>query len=213
MPHGDYIYWSISNPGFQPFGYAGCLYDQDTKLCHFGAREYDAQTGTWLSKDPLIFGGGDTNLYGYSVQDPINFIDPTGLDSASTVCTGMARVLQGNSNTIGKTGAFPGTVINSGNAAVIPDQWGGKAALRGNLNNISGTFGDENNSCFKGVADVVGGESPIAGTPVRDALQKLNPGMLIIELPGGPKDLGTVPVTITVPSTMSCPTGTKIQIK
>ncbi len=33
-----------TNPGFQPFGFAGCLYDVDTKLCHFGAREYDAET-------------------------------------------------------------------------------------------------------------------------------------------------------------------------
>ena len=26
---------SDTNPGFTPFGFAGCLYDQDTKLCRF----------------------------------------------------------------------------------------------------------------------------------------------------------------------------------
>jgi hypothetical protein len=31
-----------------------------------------------LSKDPILFGGGDTNLYGYVMQDPVNWIDPTG---------------------------------------------------------------------------------------------------------------------------------------
>ena len=70
---------SDSYPGFTPFGFAGCLYDQDTKLCRFGARDYDASIGRWLSKDPILFAAGDTNLYGYVLQDPINWIDPTGL--------------------------------------------------------------------------------------------------------------------------------------
>ena len=67
-----------SNLGLQPFGFAGCLYDNSTQLCHYGAREYDAQVGRWLTKDPIGFNGSDTNLYGYVVQDPINKIDPTG---------------------------------------------------------------------------------------------------------------------------------------
>ena len=70
---------SDSAPGFTPFGFAGCLYDVDTKLCRFGARDYDASIGRWLSKDPILFAGGDTNLYGYVLQDPINLIDPSGL--------------------------------------------------------------------------------------------------------------------------------------
>lgn len=67
-----------TNPGFQPFGYASCLYDIETKLCHFGAREYDADTGRWTSKDPIRFDGGDTNLFGYVLNDPVNMIDPSG---------------------------------------------------------------------------------------------------------------------------------------
>lgn len=68
-----------TSPGFTPFGFAGCLYDLDTKLCRFGVRDYDPSIGRWLSKDPIRFEGGDTNLYGYVLQDPINYIDPTGL--------------------------------------------------------------------------------------------------------------------------------------
>jgi len=34
-----------TNPGFQPFGYAGGLYERDTGLVRFGARDYDAETG------------------------------------------------------------------------------------------------------------------------------------------------------------------------
>lgn len=59
-------------------------------------RGYDPQTGRWLSKDPIGFAGGSTNLYGYvgtvgkprvistnlyqyTISDPVNFIDPSGL--------------------------------------------------------------------------------------------------------------------------------------
>ncbi len=70
-----------TNPGFQVFGFAGGLYDSQTKLVKFGAREYDARAaGRWMSKDPIRFSGGDTNLYGYVANDPVNWTDPTGLD-------------------------------------------------------------------------------------------------------------------------------------
>ncbi|KKO43999.1 hypothetical protein VT06_17335, partial [Arsukibacterium sp. MJ3] len=39
---------SDSNPEFAiPFGFAGGLYDADTKLVRFGYRDYDPQTGRW----------------------------------------------------------------------------------------------------------------------------------------------------------------------
>lgn len=70
-----------TNPGFQPFGFAGGLYDSDTKLVRFGARDYMASTGRWTAKDPIKFEAGTTNLYGYTLSDPINLIDSNGLQS------------------------------------------------------------------------------------------------------------------------------------
>ena len=55
------------------------MYDGDTKLTRFGARDYDAEMGRWTSKDLIRFDGGDTNLYNYLVSDPINLIDSNGL--------------------------------------------------------------------------------------------------------------------------------------
>jgi RHS repeat-associated protein len=82
-----------TNPGFQPFGFAGGLWDADTGLVRFGARDYDPVVGRWTAKDPISFAGGDTNLYGYVLQDPVNSIDSSGLvkiDSSCTVAQGLA---------------------------------------------------------------------------------------------------------------------------
>ncbi len=79
-----------TNPGFQPFGFAGGLYDRDTRLVHFGARDYDPHVGRWTTRDPLGFSGGDTNLYVYTMNDPVNLIDPSGLLFGGTVNAGEA---------------------------------------------------------------------------------------------------------------------------
>lgn len=69
-----------SNPEFAiPFGFAGGLQDADTGLIRFGYRDYDPLTGRWTARDPIGFAGGDTNLYGYVLGDPVNSIDPFGL--------------------------------------------------------------------------------------------------------------------------------------
>ncbi|AXQ29222.1 hypothetical protein D0B54_11210 [Solimonas sp. K1W22B-7] len=74
-----------TNPGFQPFGFAGGLHDQHTQLLRFGARDYDPETARWTAKDPIGFGGGDSNLYAYVGGDSVNYVDPFGLEIAIVV--------------------------------------------------------------------------------------------------------------------------------
>lgn len=69
-----------TNPGWQPFGFAGGLYDPATGLVRFGARDYDASVGRWTSKDPIGFDGGDSNQFAYVGGDPVGRLDPSGLD-------------------------------------------------------------------------------------------------------------------------------------
>jgi RHS repeat-associated protein len=78
-----------TNPRFQPWGYAGGVVDSDTKLVHFGARDYDPEIGRWIEKDPIGFQGNDPNLYGYVQADPVNLNDPAGLWTVG-VCSGLS---------------------------------------------------------------------------------------------------------------------------
>jgi RHS repeat-associated protein len=68
-----------TDPAFEvPFGFAGGLHDRDTGLVRFGYRDYDPDTGRWTAKDPIFFAGGDTDLYGYCLSDPLSLNDPWG---------------------------------------------------------------------------------------------------------------------------------------
>ncbi|MDM8563232.1 RHS repeat-associated core domain-containing protein, partial [Candidatus Marithioploca araucensis] len=98
-----------SNPGFQPFGFAGGIYDLDTQLTRFGARDYDSETGRWTAKDPILFAGGDTNLYGYVLDNPINWIDENGLEAALPVPAtggGIGEIVAGMGRSIVAGGAI-----------------------------------------------------------------------------------------------------------
>ena len=48
-------------------------------LVKMGFRYYDAEAGRFISRDPVGFLGGDTNLYAYVGSNPATFADPYGL--------------------------------------------------------------------------------------------------------------------------------------
>jgi RHS repeat-associated protein len=92
-----------TNPGYLPFGFAGGLYDPDTGLVRFGARDYDPYLGRWTTKDPILFKGGDVNLYGYVLNNPVNLVDPLGLITYGDVFNHVGKGLM--------IGAIVGTAV------------------------------------------------------------------------------------------------------
>jgi len=118
----DYDAWGVvtqdTNPGFQPFGFAGGLYDAGTGLVRFGARDYDPEVGRWTTKDPIRFLGGDTNLYGYVLSNPVDLTDPTGLDSIDvaivTTCTVAGCALASPGGVTTPVGCGIGAAVGGG---------------------------------------------------------------------------------------------------
>jgi RHS repeat-associated protein len=136
-------------PAFKiPFGFAGGSHDRDTGLVRFGFRDYDPDVGRWTAKDPIGFAGGDTDLYGYVLNDPVNTVDPIGL---------LSILIGGGGSAVAPTGleGSAGVVINPGlgeNKADIGvfGSIGGGAGInvsadvfvgfvKGGIENVSGT--------------------------------------------------------------------------
>lgn len=61
------------------FGYTGQAWLPEAGAYHYRARAYLPQVGRFLQTDPIGYAAG-ANLYAYVGADPINLVDPWGLD-------------------------------------------------------------------------------------------------------------------------------------
>ena len=88
------------------------------------------------AKDPIGFNGGDTNLYGYSLTDPVNWKDPKGqfvgaiIGGVSGAIGGFnAGLISGNGNVwAGVIGGAVGGVVGAGVGELTVIGVGGGAA-------------------------------------------------------------------------------------
>ena len=64
------------------YTFQGMRYDPMTGLLFSQTRPYDPDLGIWLSQDIFYFDG--PNLYGFVTNNPINGLDPTGMDRYRT---------------------------------------------------------------------------------------------------------------------------------
>ncbi|MFE7974266.1 polymorphic toxin-type HINT domain-containing protein [Streptomyces shenzhenensis] len=72
-------------------GFVGGTDDTTTGLTHLGAREYDVDTGRFISVDPVMDSGDPQQMNGYSYTEnnPVTYSDPTGrtkCDAEPEVC-------------------------------------------------------------------------------------------------------------------------------
>ena len=82
--------------------FAGREWDDEAQLSYNRARYYDPVAGRFLSEDPLGPAAPDGNLYRYAGNDPVNFVDPTGLTQAGNPLNNL----------------FNPTFINTGNSLI-----------------------------------------------------------------------------------------------
>ena len=61
-----------------PLRFPGQYYDQETGLHYNWNRYYEPKTGRYLTPDPIGLQAG-INLFVYGINNPINYVDPSGL--------------------------------------------------------------------------------------------------------------------------------------
>jgi RHS repeat-associated protein len=71
--------YQVSGDVTADFGYTGLFPHANSGLDFAIYRVYDPSSKLWLSRDPIGEKGG-INLYGYLGNDPVDGIDPLGLD-------------------------------------------------------------------------------------------------------------------------------------
>jgi RHS repeat-associated protein len=169
-----------TNPGFQPFGFAGGIDDQDVALVRFGARDYDAGSGRWTAKDPVFFEGDSGNLYSYSLSDPTNLIDPRG--EVAWIAAGAAI---GAAVNVGATIAAAGGAGNVSTRQLVAAAVGG--AVAGGLGAVAGPLGGtvaralgyaSNSAVAALAAAALSGGASAAGQLVGNGVDPCNPGSL-----------------------------------
>ncbi|WP_295628487.1 RHS repeat-associated core domain-containing protein [uncultured Nitrosomonas sp.] len=57
--------------------FPGQYFDKETNLHYNYFRYYEPETGRYISPDPIGLSGG-LNIYGYALQNPLTYTDPTG---------------------------------------------------------------------------------------------------------------------------------------
>jgi RHS repeat-associated protein len=87
----SYGAFGVKNGGREtPYGYAGEEYDEETGLIYLRARYYDPELGRFISPDSILGVLGDPqtlNAYVYVKNNPINYIDPSGLQGLKVPIT------------------------------------------------------------------------------------------------------------------------------
>ncbi len=79
VPFGEVFVEQRNNKWNTPYKFNGKELDEETGLAYYHARYYDPRTSVWLSVDPLAEKMPNVSSYVYCFNNPIRFIDPTGL--------------------------------------------------------------------------------------------------------------------------------------
>jgi RHS repeat-associated protein len=150
---------SETNPNVDfRYGYTGWERDEETGLDYYRTRYYDSLVGRFVSEDTIGFNGGDTNLYRYVANSPLNLIDPNGTSWLNDVDAALSERgvdLYGVVNTLdqGIGGYASGTT--GGATDIIREKiYGGSVNdnQHGVLHDIASGLGDISSSVVGGAA-------------------------------------------------------------
>ncbi|MFM6776107.1 MAG: RHS repeat domain-containing protein, partial [Dolichospermum sp.] len=140
---------SESNPAIDTrYLFTGREFDQEIGLYYYRARYYDANTGRFLSEDPIGFDGGDSNLYRYVSNNTITLIDPFGLQACGCPDEGnsLSRAGQGSANYFGASFLNDSLVRDQytrGVSNLDPTDSAGRTLLKKQARNATSPLGQE----------------------------------------------------------------------
>ena len=91
--YGPFGEGSDAGNGTIAYRYAGHRFDPETGLYYMRARYYSVKAGRFLSPDPIGYDDGP-NIYAYTGNDPVNYIDLDGLGRFKPVTSPIVGLLR-----------------------------------------------------------------------------------------------------------------------
>ena len=79
VPFGEVFIEERNNVWNTPYLFNAKELDEETGLYYYGARYYNPRISLWLSTDPLQEKKPFVSTYTYTLNNPVKFIDPTGM--------------------------------------------------------------------------------------------------------------------------------------
>jgi RHS repeat-associated protein len=80
VPFGEVFIEERNNRWNTPYLFNAKELDEETGLYYYGARYYDPRIALFLGVDPLSEKYPNFSVYIYTFQNPVKFIDPTGME-------------------------------------------------------------------------------------------------------------------------------------
>ncbi|HKP94297.1 MAG TPA: RHS repeat-associated core domain-containing protein [Fibrobacteria bacterium] len=121
------------------FGFTGYYYHAPSGLYLTKYREYNSKIGRWISRDPIKEKGG-MNLYGYVLNNPVNYSDPLGL--FTLFAGGGGTFAGGATGATAEAGFFWNDCEGFGAYSSFGNAMGGMAEAGWNFGIIGGGTGD-----------------------------------------------------------------------
>lgn len=157
-------------------GYTGHYFHAQSGLHLTMFRAYDAQTGRWLSRDPLGEDAG-MNLYAYVGNSPVNAVDPLGLINWTNAGVAAAGIVGNGITVAGGIGVATATGVTG--VGLV-----GGLALAGN-----GVYGLGASFANLGSA-IADGDNISKGSLLTDGAEKFFPGNAGAQLAAQAADFG-----------------------
>ncbi len=142
FPFGELAFGTASNFSQQRYRFGGKERDEDHGLSYFGARYYAPWTCRFTSVDPLWNKAPSECPYCYAGNNPLRYVDPTGMEKTES----------GNSGAKGASGGnpFSGSQKTDGDVDI---------GMREVIHGLAETFSQAKEAIGNAISDVFGGDS------------------------------------------------------
>lgn len=93
LPNGELFIEQTKTAPPLNYTFNGKEKDEASGLHYFGARYLEAETGSWLSIDPLADAYPGHNPYAFGLHNPLRFIDPDGMEAYDLYTTRLGAAI------------------------------------------------------------------------------------------------------------------------